>query len=69
MIERMERIIPALVERAAAVLERYEHLETQVGDGHYGVREAAPFDAIAVIAAANHVPPPWSRSSSRAGAW
>jgi len=28
------------------------------GDGYWGWPEAAPFDAIVVTAAANHIPPP-----------
>ncbi len=53
-------IIPALAEAAAVVLEKsaYDNVRTYVGDGYFGVPEAAPFDGIMVTAAASHVPPP-----------
>jgi protein-L-isoaspartate(D-aspartate) O-methyltransferase len=53
-------IIPALAETAAAALEKsaYDNVRTYVGDGYFGVPEAAPFDGIMVTAAASHVPPP-----------
>ena len=37
---------------------RYDRVTVKVGDGYYGWEEHAPFDAIIVTAAANHVPPP-----------
>jgi protein-L-isoaspartate(D-aspartate) O-methyltransferase len=53
-------IIGDLARRARAVLDRlgYEQVKTRVGDGYYGWQEEAPFDAIMVTAAADHVPPP-----------
>lgn len=53
-------IIPALAERARTVLDElgYKQVSTRVGDGYYGWEEQAPFDAIMVTAAADHVPPP-----------
>jgi protein-L-isoaspartate(D-aspartate) O-methyltransferase len=53
-------IIPALAETAAAALEKlaYDNVRTYIGDGYFGVPEAAPFDGIMVTAAASHVPPP-----------
>jgi len=53
-------IIPALAERARTVLDElgYKRVSTRVGDGYYGWEEQAPFDAIMVTAAADHVPPP-----------
>jgi protein-L-isoaspartate(D-aspartate) O-methyltransferase len=53
-------IIPALAERARTVLDElgYKQVRTRVGDGYYGWEEQAPFDAIMVTAAADHVPPP-----------
>jgi protein-L-isoaspartate(D-aspartate) O-methyltransferase len=53
-------IIPALAETAAAALEKssYDNVRTYVGDGYFGVPEAAPFDGIMVTAATSHVPPP-----------
>lgn len=53
-------IIPELAERARATLDRTGHgrVETRVGDGYFGWSDEAPFDAIVVTAAADHVPPP-----------
>lgn len=53
-------IIPELGERAAATLNRlgYDNVETRVGDGYHGWPEQAPFDAIIVTAAGDHIPPP-----------
>ncbi|MFQ5889175.1 MAG: protein-L-isoaspartate(D-aspartate) O-methyltransferase [Gemmatimonadota bacterium] len=36
----------------------YESVTVREGDGYYGWREVAPFDAIVVTAAASHIPPP-----------
>lgn len=36
----------------------YDNIETRIGDGYYGWKEQAPFDAIVVTAAASSVPPP-----------
>jgi protein-L-isoaspartate(D-aspartate) O-methyltransferase len=51
--------VPELAEaaRAALVEAGYEHVEVQVGDGSRGVPERAPFEGIAVAAAAPTVPP------------
>lgn len=53
-------IIGDLARRARTVLDQqgYEKIKTRVGDGYYGWQEQAPFDAIVVTAAADHVPPP-----------
>ena len=53
-------IIEALATVVRERLERigYGRIETRLGDGYYGWKEAAPFDAIVVTAAASHVPPP-----------
>lgn len=53
-------IVRALGERAAALLKAlgYADIETRIGDGYRGWPEAAPFDAIVVTAAPDHVPPP-----------
>ena len=53
-------IIPGLAETAEQRLARqgFGNVLTYVGDGYYGVEDAAPFDAIVVSAAASHVPPP-----------
>jgi protein-L-isoaspartate(D-aspartate) O-methyltransferase len=53
-------IIEALGFTARERLARlgYKGIETRVGDGYYGWPEQAPFDAIIVTAASNHIPPP-----------
>ena len=50
--------VPALAEaaRAALVAAGYERVDVRVGDGSVGVPERAPYDAIAVGAAAPAVP-------------
>jgi protein-L-isoaspartate(D-aspartate) O-methyltransferase len=53
-------IIPELAERAARDLESagYTGLHLVQGDGYFGWEEHAPFDAIIVTAAPDHLPPP-----------
>lgn len=53
-------IVPELAEQAAADLKRtgYSNVSTRQGDGYFGWEEQAPFDAIIVTAAADHIPPP-----------
>jgi len=53
-------IIEALADEARSRLARlgYENVTTKLGDGYYGWKEHAPFDAIVVTAASSHVPPP-----------
>lgn len=53
-------IIEPLAKQAKARLDRlgYDNVTTRLGDGYYGWKEHAPFDAIVVTAAASHVPPP-----------
>jgi protein-L-isoaspartate(D-aspartate) O-methyltransferase len=50
--------VPQLAEQARAILARagYERVDIHVGDGTLGVPERAPYDAIAVAAAAPAVP-------------
>ena len=36
----------------------YENVKVKHGDGYFGWAEYAPFDAVMITAAANHVPPP-----------
>ncbi len=49
-----------LVERSGALLKElgYHDVKVKHGDGYFGWKEHAPFDAIIVTAAANHIPPP-----------
>ena len=51
--------LPELAERArkALVAGGYERVDVRVGDGSKGVPDRAPFDAIAVAAAAPRLPP------------
>lgn len=49
-----------LVERSRKVLKElgYANVRVKHGDGYFGWEEYAPFDAIIVTCAANHIPPP-----------
>jgi protein-L-isoaspartate(D-aspartate) O-methyltransferase len=54
-------IIKPLADSAAAVLKKLgydKNVTVKFGDGYHGWPEQAPFDAIIVTAAADHVPPP-----------
>jgi len=53
-------IVPELAETAAARLKAlgYDEVHVRQGDGYYGWPEAAPFDAIIVTAAPDHLPAP-----------
>ena len=53
-------IIPELAESAAKRLKElgYDNVRTKQGDGYYGWEEYAPFDAIIVTCAPDHVPQP-----------
>jgi protein-L-isoaspartate(D-aspartate) O-methyltransferase len=53
-------IVPELAERAGPLLESlgYRNVYTRFGDGYAGWPEAAPFDAIIVTAAPDHLPHP-----------
>ncbi len=53
-------IVEPLAKEAAETLKRlgYGNIKLRVGDGYRGWPDAAPFDAIMVTAAPNHVPPP-----------
>lgn len=55
--------IEIITELAASAKERlarlgYPTIQTKVGDGFFGWKEAAPFDGIVVTAAASYIPPP-----------
>jgi protein-L-isoaspartate(D-aspartate) O-methyltransferase len=53
-------IIEPLADSATARLKRlgYDKVQARFADGYFGWAEHAPFDAIIVTAAADHVPPP-----------
>ena len=53
-------IVPQLADRARVALEGegYDNLSLRTGDGYRGWPDAAPFDAIMLTAAPDHVPAP-----------
>lgn len=53
-------IVPELGQSAKTRLGKlgYENVEVKIGDGYYGWKEHAPYDAIVVTAAAEYIPPP-----------
>ncbi len=53
-------IIEALAERADETLSKlgYDHITVHHADGYFGLEEQAPFDAIIVTAAPDHIPQP-----------
>jgi protein-L-isoaspartate(D-aspartate) O-methyltransferase len=53
-------IIPELAEHARATLDRlgYDYVVSKQADGYWGWEEHAPFDAIIVTAAPDHIPQP-----------
>ena len=62
-------IIEKLAERSNALFTQlnYKTIHRRAGDGYYGWQEAAPFDAIIVTAAADHIPPPLIRQLKPGG--
>ena len=56
-------IIEQLGKRARGTLDDtgHQNVKTRIGDGYFGWEEAAPFDAIIVTAANDHIPPPLIR--------
>ena len=62
-------IVPELAEKAAARLQElgYTHIHTRQGDGYFGWEEYAPFDAILVTAAPDHLPAPLVEQLSENG--
>ena len=64
-IEIVEPLARTAQERLAAA--GYRNIVTRIGDGYQGWREAAPFDAIMVTAAASAVPPALVEQLKRGG--
>jgi protein-L-isoaspartate(D-aspartate) O-methyltransferase len=62
-------IIEPLAQVAAQRLKDlgYDRVRSRTGDGYLGWQEAAPFDAILVTAAPDHVPPPLARQLREGG--
>jgi protein-L-isoaspartate(D-aspartate) O-methyltransferase len=62
-------IIESLARKAAQRLKDlgYDQVRVKYGDGYFGWEEAAPFDAIIVTCAANHIPPPLIKQLKEGG--
>ncbi|MCG6967151.1 MAG: protein-L-isoaspartate(D-aspartate) O-methyltransferase [Chromatiaceae bacterium] len=62
-------IVPELGQRARQTLDELGHtaVNSRVGDGYFGWQEVAPFDAIIVTAASDHIPPPLLRQLKPGG--
>jgi protein-L-isoaspartate(D-aspartate) O-methyltransferase len=62
-------IVPELYERSKNLLEElgYDNVQVKQGDGYYGWEEFAPFDAIVVTAAPDHLPPPLAEQLKEGG--
>jgi protein-L-isoaspartate(D-aspartate) O-methyltransferase len=62
-------IMEALTQQAAQHLKQlgYDKVKVKYGDGYFGWEEAAPFDAIIVTCAANHIPPPLIKQLKEGG--
>ena len=60
-------IVEPLAKQAAQRLRRYPGVQPRTGDGYYGWKEHAPFDAIVVTAAASSIPPPLVRQLKPGG--
>jgi protein-L-isoaspartate(D-aspartate) O-methyltransferase len=58
-----------LADRSALLLKElgYANVRVKYGDGYFGWQEQAPFDAIIITAAANHIPPPLIRQLKEGG--
>lgn len=58
-----------LSEKAEARLKElgYKNVKGKAGDGYFGWEEYAPFDAIIVTCAANHIPPPLTKQLKEGG--
>ena len=62
-------IIESLTRQAARRLRElgYDKVRVKYGDGYFGWEEEAPFDAIIVTCAANHIPPPLIKQLKEGG--
>lgn len=58
-----------LAERATAALAKLgcKNVHVRYADGYYGWNEQAPFDAIIITAAVNHIPPPLIKQLKEGG--
>jgi protein-L-isoaspartate(D-aspartate) O-methyltransferase len=55
--------------KAAAILDAkgFSNIKTRHGDGYFGWQAAAPFDAVMITAAVDHIPPPLLRQLKDGG--
>ena len=62
-------IIEKLAKNAKETLHNlnYGYIKTKAGDGYFGWKEYAPFDAIIVTAAPSHIPPPLKKQLKDGG--
>ncbi len=62
-------IFPSLADRARRNLTTlgFRNISIRKGDGYYGWKEKAPFDAIIVTCAGGHIPPPLLRQLRNGG--
>ncbi len=62
-------IVPTLGERARSLLQKlgYKNVHVKIGDGYRGWPEHAPFDAIIITAAPDHIPQPLIEQLKRGG--
>lgn len=62
-------IVPELAKASAERIRNlgYDNIRTKNADGYHGWKEVAPFDAIIVTAAAEHIPPPLVRQLKDGG--
>ena len=72
LLARQVCTIEIISELGSAASERltqlgHKNVRTKVADGYHGWPECGPFDAIAVTAAADHVPPPLVRQLKPGG--
>jgi protein-L-isoaspartate(D-aspartate) O-methyltransferase len=64
-IEIRKGLAEAAVKRLADL--GYRKVKARYGDGYFGWEEYAPFDAIMITAAANHIPPPLIKQLKEGG--
>lgn len=62
-------IVPELYERSSEILEElgYDNVQIKQGDGYFGWEAYAPFDAIIVTAAPDHLPAPLAEQLAENG--
>jgi protein-L-isoaspartate(D-aspartate) O-methyltransferase len=64
-IEIRKSLADKAAERLAGL--GYRNVKVKYGDGYFGWEEQAPFDAIIITAAANHIPPPLIKQLKEGG--